>query len=278
MSLKTIVLVIQNIEEAGRLAKAAAIIARKHNSHLIGLHVAETMLLVSEAAYLPISMQDQLSEQQTKAAREIEQVFTDISSKETFASEFRFEKINSSTASDHIIEQARCADLVVMGQQRPEAKDAGPAITVERTIRKSGRPVLVLPYIGNFENFGHSILIGWSPTSQATRAVHDAIPLIDEGADVHILTIRDGGEVNSAFSTAKELARTYDRHGIKAEVIYRAVDDLAIGDVLLNEAFERGVDMIVTGAFGHSRLYDFVIGATTTKLLDSMTAPVLFSS
>ena len=78
--------------------------------------------------------------------------------------------------------------------------------------------------------------------------------------------------------TAKELALAYDRHGIRAEVIERTDDGIAIGSVLENEAFERGADLIVTGAFGHSRVYDFVIGATTTHLLDSMTAPVLFSS
>ena len=61
-------------------------------------------------------------------------------------------------------------------------------------------------------------------------------------------------------------------------MIDRTDDDISIGDMLENESFERGADLIVTGAFGHSKVYDFVIGATTTHLLESMTSPVLFSS
>ena len=65
---------------------------------------------------------------------------------------------------------------------------------------------------------------------------------------------------------------------MSAEVVESLAKDVTVGDILLNEAFERGAELIVTGAFGHSRIYDFVIGATTTRLLESMTAPVLFSS
>ena len=94
-----------------------------------------------------------------------------------------------------------------------------------------------------------------------------------------ILTAHHGYESGAlAVETAKELALCYDRHGLSAEVVERVEDGIPVADLLLNESFERSADLIVAGAFGHSRVYDFVIGATTTKLLDSMTAPVLFSS
>ncbi|MEM7545396.1 MAG: universal stress protein [Pseudomonadota bacterium] len=278
MSSKTILIVIQSVEEVPRLLSVAATIARDTNAHLIGLHVAETMILLSEAAYLPVSLQDQLTESQTERAAEIDAAFTKATAGETFVSEFRFEKVTGATSADHIIEQARCADLVIMAQQRSDADNPTAEIALERTIRKSGRPVLVIPYAGDFEVVGKNAIVGWSATREATRAAHDAVGLIGEGSSAYILTVRSSRSDDRAVATAKELAQTYDRHGIKAEVAERLIDDISIADVLLNEAFERGADLIVTGAFGHSRIYDFVIGATTTKLLESMTAPVLFSS
>jgi nucleotide-binding universal stress UspA family protein len=74
-----------------------------------------------------------------------------------------------------------------------------------------------------------------------------------------------------------ELARCLDRHGVKTIVSHRTKTQIPIGDELLNEAADTGADLIITGAFGHSRLYDFVIGATTSHLMSFMTSPVLFS-
>jgi len=278
MSIKNVLLVIQSVEEAERLTHAAAIIARQHDAHLTALHVAETVIMISEATYLPVTVQDHMTKVQNENANLISAAFAKIADPEDFGSEFRFERIIGTVASDHIIEQARTADLVIMAQQDPAANETSREITLERTIRKSGRPVLVIPFAGRFETFGTNAIIGWSPTREATRAAHDAIDLIGPGNKAQILTVRSEASRSKGFSSAQELALTFDRHGIIAEVADREMDGVAVGDVLLNEAFEKGADLIVTGAFGHSRIYDFVIGATTTALLRNMTVPVLFSS
>ena len=73
------------------------------------------------------------------------------------------------------------------------------------------------------------------------------------------------------------MAAALDRHGFKAEVVQRSKSSAKVTEILEREALERGADLIVTGAFGHSRIYDFVIGAVTLDLMRTAKVPVLFS-
>lgn len=279
MPFKTILVSMNDAEAAKRLLRTAVDIARRHGAHLIGLHVAENVAIYAE--YPAMAALPDLSvvfEDRNKRAEEIGAIFKDATAGEDFVSEWRYDENRYSDASDAVIEQCRTADLVIMAQERPEAQSASGGLILERTIRKSGRPVLVIPYAGSFSGGAAKAVIGWSATREAARAAHDALPLFAAGSEAAIVIARSKDSQSPAVFSAKELAMVYDRHGVRAEVVERIAEGVAVGDILLNEAFERGADLIVTGAFGHSRLYDFVIGATTTKLLESMTAPVLFSS
>lgn len=279
MPVKTILLYLDSPETANRLIRPAAALARRCGAHLIGMHVTEGVELYSGMVMFAGAIDvDTISAASAARAEEVRAAFETAMAAEDFVAEWRHEETVAHTVSDRIIEHARAADLVIMSQARPDDPNRDAPAVIQRTIRKCGRPVLVIPYAGEFEEIGRRALIGWSPTREAARAAHDAIPLI-EGGEAMILTAHPKGETSTlSLETAKELALAYDRHGVRAEVIERTDDGIAIGDLLENESFERGADLIVTGAFGHSRVYDFVIGATTTHLLESMTAPVLFST
>ncbi|MEL6792917.1 MAG: universal stress protein [Pseudomonadota bacterium] len=279
MPAKTILLYLGAPETAARTLKPAVALARRCGAHLIGLHVTEGIEVYAGVSVFAGAIDTEVVSAAAEARRaEIKAAFDAAVVGEDFVAEWRHVEAGAHTASDRIIEHARAADLVVLGQARPNDPDRDAAAVVQRTIRKCGRPVLVVPYAGSFEEIGRKALIGWSPTREAARAAHDAIPLL-EGGEAMILTAHSARDPNTlGVETAKELALNLARHGVKAEVVERTNDGIAVGDLLENESFERGADLIVTGAFGHSRVYDFVIGATTTHLLDSMTAPVLFSS
>ncbi len=278
MAIKTILAVLPDMAATERVMRLAAPLARKTGAHLIGLHVTEAIeVYAGVAMYVSVPDTERFTAAQAERAAEIGKAFETAIAGEDFVSEWRHVETRSATASDRIIEHARAADLVIMAQVDPKDEFGDGGIALQRTIRKCGRPVLVVPYAGSFESVGAKALIGWSPTREAARAAHDAIPLID--GEAVILTARHkGAEDSLPQETARELAAAYDRQGIKTEVVDRTDDGLAIGSVLENESFERNCDLIVTGAFGHSKVYDFVIGATTTHLLESMTVPVLFSS
>lgn len=279
MAIKTILAIMPDAAAAERVMRLATPLARKTGAHVIGLHVTEAIeVYAGVAMYVSVPDTERFTAAQAERAQEIAAVFAKATAGEDFVSEWRHVETRSATASDRMVEHARAADLVIMAQTDPKDEFGDGGAALQRTIRKCGRPVLVVPYAGSFATVGAKALIGWSPTREAARAAHDAIPLI-EGGEAVILTARHkSAEDSLPQETARELAAAYDRRGIRAEVVDRTNDGLAIGSVLENEAFERGADLIVTGAFGHSRVYDFVIGATTTHLLESMTVPVLFSS
>lgn len=279
MAIKTILAVLPDMASAERVMRIAAPLARKTGAHLIGLHVTEAIeVYAGVAMYVSVPDTERFTEAQAERATAIGKAFETAMAPEDFVSEWRHVETRSATASDRVIEHARAADLVIMAQTDPKDDFGDGGVTLQRTIRKCGRPVLVVPYAGTFEMVGAKALIGWSPTRESARAAHDAVPLVEGGQAVIVTAHHKNAEDSLPQETARELAAAYDRHGIKAEVVDRTDDGLAIGSVLQNEAFERGADLIVTGAFGHSKVYDFVIGATTTHLLESMTVPVLFSS
>lgn len=280
MTVGTILVSLTTPQAAERVLGTACALARRHNAHLIGLHSKESIAIYPGIAmHMALPDLDAFERAQEEQAQKVRKIFDDHTKGEDFVSEWRYVHAASMSAADRIIDHARAADLLVMAQEDPETDRVDQANIQSRAIRETGRPVLVIPYAGSFAEIGAHALVGWSPTREAARAAHDAIPLLSPGGRASILTAHPAHEKDAlAQDTARELALCYDRNGIKAEVVDRTDDGIAIGNVLLNEAFERGCDMIVTGAFGHSRLYDFVIGATTSHLLGSMTVPVLFSS
>ena len=259
----------------------AASVARQFNAHLIGLYAVH-----SPDIYASVSMQlsgDAIAEikhMQQSQQNSVKAVFDAAASKENFQCEWRVIETSSSATGEKLAEQARCADLVIMSQVDPEDSQPGPAARQRHLVEHSGRPVLVIPRYGNFETIGTRTLLGWSATGESARAVHDAMPFIINSDDTRVFWVEgsDSTENSKLENTGHEIARCINRHGAKATVSHRKKTEISIGDELLNEAADTDTDLIVTGAYGHSKLYDFVLGATTSHLSRYMTVPVLFSN
>ncbi len=281
MSFKTIVVCLTTEANAERLTKAACHLARRFDAHLIGFHTRQTMLIhPGVAVHLTPESIQAFQDAQTRQAEQIREVFMRETAKETFPNEWRLVNADAGSASGQIIEQARLADLVVMSQADPDHDRADQSDIQRDVIQGCGRPVVVIPNIGSYEQFGDRVMIGWSATREATRALHDAIPFLrDKGGEATVMWVsHTERDANHLGPSAAEVASGLERHGIRTTVGHWENTDIKIGDALLNEASETGANMIVTGAFGHSRFYDFAIGATTTHLLKHMTMPVLFSN
>ena len=280
MSYKTILVCLTTPTNAERLMNAAVLLARKFNAHLIGLHTLQSIEVYPGIALdLPKQAVQTFQAEQTKQADAIKAVFDKATQGEDFISEWRLVNADSAHAADRMVEHSLCADLIIMGQADQDKDRADQRDAQESVIRKSGRPVLVIPSVGKFETIGNHALVGWSATRESSRAMHDALPLLAGGGKATILWVSHSDrDADYLQTTARAVAGLMDRHGVNATVAHWQNTEIAIADALLNEAFDRGADMIVTGAFGHSRFYDFVIGATTTGLLQHMTVPVLFSN
>lgn len=274
--MKTILACLTSETHADDILAAAIPLARRHLAHLIGLHTIEALAVYPGVAmHVPDAAYASFDTSQREISEAIEKVFEDRTKAEDFVSEWRSVKAQSMTAAHRMVDAARTTDLVVMAQADATVDRVDQHHAQEYVIRNSGRPVLHVPSGYRGDAIGKSVVIGWSPTREATRAVHDAIPMIEPGANVAIVTVTGGESSDPADVT--ELARALDRHGLAVEVVHRNAPKPDIAEMLEREALERGSDLIVTGAFGHSRVYDFVIGAVTLDLMRTASIPVLFS-
>ncbi|SPH27461.1 hypothetical protein ASD8599_03927 [Ascidiaceihabitans donghaensis] len=278
MAPKTILVCLTTPDHANTLLKTAVPLARKHGAHLIGLHTIEALVVYPGIAmHIPDTAFASFNESQKQEAEAIKAVFEKHTAIEDFVSEFRLVRAEAQSASARMIESARAADLVIMAHEDPNSDRYDQRHAQTQVIRESGRPVIVVPLDYDGPEIGANILLGWSDTREAARAAHDMLGLADDGAALTVLRV--GPPPKTAFqdSNAIDTVEMYARHGLKATLIHRDPKGESIADVLQNVAFETGADLIVTGAFGHSRAYDFVLGATTYALLRDQKLPVLFS-
>lgn len=279
MAYKTILVCLTNRKNAERLTQFACGVARKFNAHLIGIHTLQALEVHSTVAvHIDAEIIKSFNEEQQKEADAIRDVFLKVTGTEDFVSEWRTTRPMSSNAADQLNQHARCSDLVIMAQPDKDL-DRDDQTHIQRdVIEGSGRPVLILPSSGSFATIGENVLIGWSATKEATRAAHDAIPFVEDGGKANVFWVAKSNSKDSYLAhSGHQMATCLDRNGAEANVSHRVQVDLSIGDEILNEAADSGADLIVSGAYGHSRVYDFMIGATTPHLMKHMTVPVLFS-
>lgn len=279
MAMKTLLACLMNRENADAVLAAAVPLARAHQAHLIGLHTIEALLVYPGIAiHVPDMTFRNFNESQAQEAKAIKAIFEKHTANEDFPSEWRLVKAESSTAATRMIESAHGADVVVMPQEDNNFARADQNHAQERVIRESGRPVIIVPTDYDGPELGHNILLGWSDTREAARAAHDTLLIAQEGCNITILrsTARKTDEL--ADFGAIEIAEMFGRHGFSAQTTLKERAGAEVAEVLMKQAFEQGADMIVTGAYGHNRVYDFVIGAVTHTLLEETRLPVLFSA
>jgi nucleotide-binding universal stress UspA family protein len=175
--------------------------------------------------------------------------------------------------------RGRYSDLLVLGQFNPD--EQSPVVMPdfpEYVVLNVGRPVLVVPYTGEYDRVGRRVLVAWDAGVSATRAVVNAIPMLKraEIVELAVFNPNDSGEAHGEMPGA-DIALYLARHGIKVDVI-RQKTRIDVGNSLLSLAADLGSDMIVMGCYGHSRFREILLGGVTRTVLESMTVPVLMSA
>jgi len=174
---------------------------------------------------------------------------------------------------------ARYADLLIVGQADPGDVRSQPVRGfLEYLTLSAGRPVLVIPYAGNFTGFGSNALVAWNASRESTRAVTDALPLLARAASVAVVVV-DPQEADGLHgeTPGADISLYLARHGVKAKAYPTPSGGLDVGDVILSRASDMGANLIVMGAWGRSRTRELVMGGATRSLLEQMTVPVLLS-
>jgi nucleotide-binding universal stress UspA family protein len=173
--------------------------------------------------------------------------------------------------------QARYADLVVLGQAAAAgAEDAGllPELP-DYLLLNCGRPVLLVPRAGRFPTIGKRVLVAWNGSVEAAKAVTGALPLL-RGAEQVTLAVLGNNSETLGQSPGADIALYLARHGVRVEVLRRP-EPHDPGQAILSLAADFGADLLVMGAYGHSRFREMMLGGATRTILATATLPVLMA-
>jgi nucleotide-binding universal stress UspA family protein len=280
MSYKDLLVGLDSDASARERIEIAAALAERFAAHLVGLYPLPMPEAPRHFGYYDPALLNPFFEELRARARDAadktREVFEHIASLHGVSAEWR--EIPEGADADPAV-HARYADLAILGQLDP---DSGEPDMIRRRPEQvtlaSGRPILVVPYAGNFPNLGRRVVIGWNASREAARAVNDAMPLLTAAEIVSILTIdpREGPRAHGELPGA-DISLHLARHGVKAEIERTVSADLPVGEALLSRAADLGADLLVMGAYGHSRARELLLGGATRSLLRSMTLPVLMS-
>lgn len=172
-----------------------------------------------------------------------------------------------------LAEYARLKDLTILPVPAGDGLDDWYAETI---IFGSGRPTLLLPREWKKKLPFETVVVAWDFSRPATRAVADALPFLRKAKKVHVLTVSNDKDFEMKQS-ASELAKNLARHGVETvlDVVDRAGRD--IGNVITSHARSCDADLLVMGAYGHSRLRQMVLGGATRSMLSAPELPILMS-
>ncbi|QWG22101.1 universal stress protein [Bradyrhizobium sediminis] len=175
-----------------------------------------------------------------------------------------------------ILQQARCADLIVSGGHSDALSDPFAMASPKELVMQAGRPLLVVPDTANWLDL-RSVLVAWKDTTEARRAIADSLPLLRKAKYVTVAEIVEAGDSRpAAVLRVRDVAAWLARHGVTATELVPEKHGAAT-DQLDKIAADIGAGVIVAGAYGHSRFRELILGGMTQHLITQTTRCVLLS-
>ena len=279
MTYKTIVAVLSAAEDAGKVTDHALALARRTGGHVIGIH-AEAPVVVTLIAPMeypdPNAVLD-LQERAQRQSREVEAAFRSRCERDDISYEWRLFTGAAGYASAGVIESARGADLVIAGQFDPDFD--GPAREdIEDLLYESGRPVYLISNAPAGPEPIRKVLLAWNGSRESARAAFDALPFLTAAESVEIFTVDPPDDSNQSRDfCGAELAASLARHGVTVTVASAASQGHSVAEALNRRAGEIGADLVVMGAYSHSRLRQRLFGGVTSAMMRSARVPTLMS-
>lgn len=282
MAFKTILVSLNHEERVPELVAAAAQLARPAEAHVIGLFVMPPLFMPSDVI-MPMGSEfydQQIAEHRAQAER-IKAKFEALTKGDTYIAEWRVqgdERSAYESIADGVIAQARSVEIVIVSQACDGV--APPMLTdlPQRLALESGRPVLIVPVAWKPQAIGANVAIAWNDSREAARALFDALPVLRGAQSVQVITVADKASASGTTTlVSADIAATLARFGLKVDV---DIADSARGGpaaTLMGRAAAHGADLLVMGAYGHSRMREFILGGATRDVLKNMTIPVVMS-
>lgn len=274
MQIKDILIYLAHNDTNIQTINSAKRIAEQHDAHITGIYVTPSLHVPSYSGI-----------HHTMPAVVIEQVEKSIQvSKQECSDTFKRLMEGFAGTSDWIerhgdpVEAVSNAsfnyDLVIASQIGPETNNPLLQENLEKMTLCAGRPVLTLPYQFSQSEIGKNIVVAWNGKREATRAVHDAMPFLTNASAVSILQINPDKGIDIP---CEDIAKHLSRHGINAEVNSAYAYNKDVGAHILEMATNAQADLLVMGAYGHSRFRELIMGGVTRFMRQNTTLPILMS-
>jgi nucleotide-binding universal stress UspA family protein len=254
--------------------KAAFAMAKAHQARLTGVALAAI-----KPKHLKVKDQKALIRLSEQHAEQRVEDFSAAAVAEEIAVETRIVHGDEATAARKMALFARNFDLVMLRQANPKNDNFSIVKEVsEQVILLSGRPIFFMPYIGAHRIPCQKAMIAWDGTPAATRALHDAMPILTGMSEVIVLVVREGKQKTAKGEVmVNELHQHLKNHGVKANIRRVHSGTFDVPTVILNEIAENNVDLLVMGGYGTPSLKQKIFGGVTKTLLTNMIVPVIMS-
>ncbi|MGL4576859.1 MAG: universal stress protein [Burkholderiaceae bacterium] len=276
MTYQSILLHIDHSPACQRRIAFAASLAAAHNAHLIGL--AATGLVYSPyiAGGEAIGRYyEEAAEALRTAAQQAAAAFSD----QMKAAGVRSweAQVLTADAGSALARQSRFVDLVILGQTDPGAIGTDSGLP-QYLLLHNARPVIVFPYAGEFDGVVGNVMIAWSGTKEAARAVSDALPILQKAKTVRLIVFNRDASLDKETDKpgSADISTYLARHQVNL-VTSREETDIDVGNAILSRMADYGSDLLVMGGYGHSRFREILLGGVTRTILAHMTAPVLMA-
>jgi len=270
MALKNILIHLDNSPSCSTRLDLAINLARTHGANLKGLYV------IAHEYYAP--RHGGIMESGAKA---MQTLFTEKTASAGISAEWLYVDwpVVGVSATEIITSYTYYTDLIIIGQYDKNApNNTTPADFPERLGLAAGRPLLVVPCSGTFETLGERVIVAWKAGRESVRAVNDALPILKKAKKLSIVSVGSFGHHDrAAEKSGHQLCDHLAHHQITAEHEQILAIGLPIAELLLNNARNQKMDLLVMGGYAQTRRGAYVLGPVAAYLLTHMTIPILLS-
>ena len=274
MTFKNLLVYVDDAARCQQRVDLALSIAGDHDAHLtgIGILAPPTPAAYSSAELSPDLLETILVEASERIAN-AENAFREAARRAGWQARSNWQSEKGFVA-DRLGLHARYADLTIIDRDDPYKGPIGSPSLQEEMLLATGRPLLVVPQSVASDHIGRRVVIAWNASREAARAVADAIPFIERAEQVRVLSINPN---NIGDLPGADITTHLARHNATVEATTLKIDNRSIGESIANAAHDWAADLIVMGAYGHSRLREFVMGGVTRHMLREAQIPLLMS-
>ncbi|MBO6603291.1 MAG: universal stress protein [Roseicyclus sp.] len=278
MAYKSILTVLTDTDEVGPVLEAILPFARADGAHrdvpCMGVDRTQTGYYFAGATAL---MHDETLAQAQALATQIETGARTLLERTDIS--WGIEALVTQTASvaGIVARRARFSDLVVLPKPYGENQASDAPVVVEAAMFQGQAPAIVLPGDVPVKEALDRIVVAWNESAEALCAVRAALPLLKAAKLVNILIIDPQRHAAEVSDPGAELSKMLSRHGVEVEVSIVAQTLPRVSDVINRHIQDQNADLLVMGAYGHSRFREAILGGATRNLLENAVVPVLMA-